>query len=103
MGAATTGIGLLPTYATAGVIAPVLLIVLRFAQGFAVGGQWGGAALLAIENAPHNQRGLFGSFGKALKTSVTFVSQAALDNPAVAALGLAKPLPPVWCSPTLCS
>ena len=64
MGAATTGIGLLPTYATAGVIAPVLLIVLRFAQGFAVGGQWGGAALLAIENAPHNQRGLFGSFAQ---------------------------------------
>ncbi len=62
MGAATSLIGLLPTYATIGVAAPVLLIVLRFAQGLAVGGQWGGAALLAVENAPPGQRGLYGSF-----------------------------------------
>ena len=62
MGLATTLIGCLPSYATIGVAAPLLLILLRFAQGLAVGGQWGGAALLAIENAPEGKRGLFGSF-----------------------------------------
>ena len=62
MGVASTLIGLLPSYKTIGVAAPLLLIVLRFAQGFAVGGQWGGAALLAIENAPKHRRGFYGSF-----------------------------------------
>jgi metabolite-proton symporter len=62
MGAATTGVGLLPTYATAGVLAPLLLVILRFVQGLAVGGQWGGAALLAIESAPPGRRGFYGSF-----------------------------------------
>ncbi|HEY0435717.1 MAG TPA: MFS transporter, partial [Phenylobacterium sp.] len=62
MGVASTCIGLLPSYKTIGVAAPLLLILLRFAQGFAVGGQWGGAALLAIENAPKHQRGFYGSF-----------------------------------------
>ncbi|WP_269714897.1 MFS transporter [Caulobacter sp. NIBR2454] len=62
MGIATAGIGLLPSYATAGVIAPLLLVALRFIQGIAVGGQWGGAALLAIESAPAHRRGYFGSF-----------------------------------------
>ncbi|MCR5879240.1 MFS transporter [Phenylobacterium sp. J367] len=62
MGVSTLLVGLLPTYATAGMWAPLMLIVLRFAQGFAVGGQWGAAALIAIENAPEGRRGLFGSF-----------------------------------------
>src|SRR5262245_6835509 len=62
MGAATTLIGLLPSYATAGILAPLLLVVLRFVQGLAVGGQWGGAALLAIESAPANRQGFYGSF-----------------------------------------
>jgi metabolite-proton symporter len=62
MGVASTCIGLLPSYKTIGVAAPLLLILLRFAQGFAVGGQWGGAALLAIENAPKHRRGFYGSF-----------------------------------------
>jgi MFS family permease len=62
MGAATTLIGLLPSYATAGSLAPLLLVVLRFVQGLAVGGQWGGAALLAIESAPPNRQGFYGSF-----------------------------------------
>ena len=62
MGTATTLVGLLPSYQTIGVAAPILLILLRFAQGFAVGGQWGGAALLATENAPPGQRGFYGSF-----------------------------------------
>jgi metabolite-proton symporter len=62
MGVATTAIGLLPGYDTIGVWAPLLLIALRFAQGLAVGGQWGGAALLAIESAPAHRRGYYGSF-----------------------------------------
>lgn len=62
MGVATTCVGLLPTYATAGVLAPLLLVLLRFVQGLAVGGQWGGAALLAIESAPPGKQGFYGSF-----------------------------------------
>lgn len=62
MGAATTCVGLLPTYATAGALAPLLLVVLRFVQGLAVGGQWGGAALLAIESSPPGKQGFYGSF-----------------------------------------
>jgi metabolite-proton symporter len=64
MGLASTAVGLLPSYATIGVAAPVLLIALRFLQGLAVGGQWGGAALLAIENAPAHRKGFFGSFAQ---------------------------------------
>lgn len=62
MGTATTGIGLLPTYATIGVAAPILLVVLRVVQGVAVGAQWGGAVLLATEYAPEGRRGVYGSF-----------------------------------------
>ncbi|HEY8571709.1 MFS transporter [Phenylobacterium sp.] len=64
MGAATTLIGLLPSYATIGVAAPLLLILFRFAQGLAIGGQWGGAALLAIESAPAGRKGFYGSFAQ---------------------------------------
>ena len=62
MGTATTIIGLLPSYEQAGLLAPLALVVLRFAQGLAVGGQWGGAALMAIESAPSGRRGFYGSF-----------------------------------------
>ena len=64
MGLATTLIGCLPTYASIGVAAPLLLIILRFAQGIAIGGQWGGAVLIATENAPRERRGYYGSFAQ---------------------------------------
>ena len=62
MGASTTLVGLLPTYASIGIAAPILLFVLRILQGLAVGGQWGGAVLIATEYAPPHRRGFYGSF-----------------------------------------
>jgi metabolite-proton symporter len=62
MGISTTLIGLLPGYATLGAWAPALLCVLRFGQGIGLGGEWGGAALLATENAPSGKRGWYGMF-----------------------------------------
>ena len=62
MGLSTLGIGLLPTYASIGAWAPALLVALRFVQGFALGGEWGGAVLMSVEHAPQGKRGLFGSF-----------------------------------------
>jgi MFS family permease len=65
MGVSSTLIGLLPTYAMIGVAAPILLTTLRFAQGLAIGGQWGGAMLIVTESAPANQRGYYGAFAQA--------------------------------------
>ena len=65
MGIATTFIGLLPTYSSIGIAAPLLLTLLRFTQGLAVGGQWGGAMLLVTENAPAEKRGFYGAFAQA--------------------------------------
>ncbi|MDA9848320.1 MHS family MFS transporter [Luminiphilus sp.] len=65
MGAATTLIGLLPTYGTIGIAAPLLLVFLRFVQGLAIGGQWGGAMLLVTESAPANKRGWYGAYAQA--------------------------------------
>jgi MFS family permease len=62
MGLFTTAIGVLPTYPEAGILAPILLTVLRFGQGIAWGGEWAGAVLVAIEHAPPNRRGFFGGF-----------------------------------------
>ena len=65
MGISSTLIGLLPTYAMIGVTAPILLTSLRFVQGLAIGGQWGGAMLLVTESAPPNKRGFYGAFAQA--------------------------------------
>ena len=62
MGAATTLIGVLPTYSVAGVAAPVLLLLLRILQGISAGGEWGGAVLMAVEHAPRDRRGRAGAF-----------------------------------------
>ena len=64
MGLATFAMGLMPTYDTIGVWAPILMVVLRFVQGLAVGGEWGGAVLMATEHAGGQRRGFFGSFAQ---------------------------------------
>lgn len=61
MGAATTLVGLLPTYESIGIAAPVLLVLLRILQGTSAGGEWGGAVLMSVEHAPDNKRGMFGA------------------------------------------
>ena len=64
MGLATFAMGLMPSYDTIGVWAPVLMVVLRFVQGLAVGGEWGGAVLMATEHSGGQRRGFFGSFAQ---------------------------------------
>ncbi|KPY23770.1 Citrate-proton symport [Pseudomonas syringae pv. papulans] len=73
MGICTTLIGVLPGYATIGAWAPILLCVLRFGQGLGLGGEWGGAALLATENAPKGKRAWFGMFPQ-LGPSIGFLA-----------------------------
>ncbi|MFJ4682468.1 MFS transporter [Streptomyces sp. NPDC088789] len=77
MGVATALVGLLPTHASIGVWAPVLLIVLRIAQGIAVGGEFAGATLLTVENAPPGRRGLYGAI-PAMGTGAGFVLASAV-------------------------
>lgn len=93
MGGATFAIGLLPTYEAIGVAAPILLMVLRFVQGFALGGEWGGAVLMVVEHSPEKKRGLFGSapqsglaLGLALST-LTFLALGQLPDDAFASWG----------------
>jgi MFS family permease len=98
MGISTLLVGLLPTYATVGAWAPLMLIILRFAQGFAVGGQWGAAALIAMESAPEGRRGLFGSFvqigvpaGVVLANVAFFLSNGLMSREAFEAWGWRVP------------
>lgn len=87
MGLSTTFIGLTPSYEVIGSLAPLLLVVMRFVQGLAVGGQWGGAALMALETAPENRRGFFSSFvqvgvplGVVLANTVFLIASAITDT-----------------------
>ncbi|GAA0913432.1 MFS transporter [Nonomuraea longicatena] len=73
MGLSTVAIGLLPGYAAIGVAAPILLVLLRFSQGIGLGGEWGGAALLATEHAPPGKRGLYAMFPQ-LGPAVGFIA-----------------------------
>jgi MFS transporter, MHS family, shikimate and dehydroshikimate transport protein len=93
MGAATVAIGLLPTYSSIGVWAPIILVTLRFLQGFAVGGEWGGAVTMVVESSPPDRRGFFGSLpqmgvplGLVLSTSI-FAGLALLPDEAFNAWG----------------
>lgn len=77
MGLSTVGVGLLPTFNTVGVLAPILLVALRFLQGISVGGEWGGAILMATEHAPERQRNFYGSFPQ-LGSPVGSISSSAV-------------------------
>lgn len=94
MGGSTVAIGLLPTYETIGVWAAVMLCILRLLQGFAVGGEWGSAVVMAVEHAPKNRRGLFGGFpqmgvpvGLLLSTGVFSIVAANLSEADLVAWG----------------
>jgi MFS transporter, MHS family, shikimate and dehydroshikimate transport protein len=94
MGVATFLIGAMPTYASIGVWAPILLVILRFLQGLAVGGEWGGAVLMAVEHAPKGKRGFYGSFpqmgvpaGLLLSTGLLLVLSQVLTDAAFLAWG----------------
>jgi MHS family shikimate/dehydroshikimate transporter-like MFS transporter len=94
MGVATFLIGVMPTFASIGVIAPILLVVLRFAQGIGVGGEWGGAVLMSVEHAPKGRRGFFGSWpqmgvpaGLLLANAVFWAVQALTSEAAFLAWG----------------
>src|SRR5213083_1272244 len=77
MGISTVAIGTLPTYATIGLAAPLLLAICRFGQGLGLGGEWGGAVLLAIENAPPGRRAWYGMFPQ-LGAPVGFICSASI-------------------------
>ena len=98
MGVATTLIGLLPTYDSIGLAAPLCLVLLRFIQGLAVGGQWGGAMLLVTESAPADKRGWYGAYAQAgapmgvILANLAFISvSASMSDEAFLALGWRLP------------
>ncbi|WP_083859011.1 MFS transporter [Gordonia aichiensis] len=94
MGVATALMGALPTAAQVGIVAPILLLLLRIVQGFALGGEWAGAVLLAVEHSPRARRGFFGSIpqiglalGLALGTAAFALLQVVFDDDAFLAYG----------------
>ena len=94
MGGATTLIGILPTYDTIGLLAPILLVLIRLLQGLALGGEYGGAAIYVAEHSPDNKRGLFTSwiqttatFGLLLALVVIGITRVTLGEEAFAAWG----------------
>lgn len=87
MGPSTVAIGLLPTYNTIGILAPILLALFRFGQGLGLGGEWGGAVLLATENAPKNKKAWYGMFpqlgapiGFLLSSATFYILSEALND-----------------------
>ncbi|MDV3125953.1 MHS family MFS transporter [Mycobacterium sp. 21AC1] len=98
MGLSTTLIGVLPTYAAVGIWAPVFLLLLRLLQGFGVGGEWGGAALMSVESAPTHRRGFYGSFtqigvsaGMLLAVGAFTIAKTTLSHEAFLAWGWRVP------------
>lgn len=94
MGLATFAIGLLPNFAAIGIWAPILLLTLRIIQGLALGGEWGGAVLMAVEHAPANKRGLYGSWvqvgvpaGTLIANLAFLISSAVMSNEALLSWG----------------
>jgi metabolite-proton symporter len=94
MGVATFLIGLVPSYDTIGIAAPILLVLLRLAQGAAIGGEWGGAVLMAVEYAPRGKRGYYGSLpqiglalGLMLGTGVFALLDSTMSGEAFLAFG----------------
>ncbi|MBP5888914.1 MHS family MFS transporter [Streptomyces sp. LBUM 1479] len=86
MGIATVGVGLLPTYETVGVLAPVLLVALRLLQGVSMGGEWGGAVLLAAEHAPPGRRAVYASIPQ-IGALLGFLLSSAVILPTIAVAG----------------
>jgi MHS family shikimate/dehydroshikimate transporter-like MFS transporter len=98
MGIATFLIGVLPTFSAIGILAPLLLVVMRFAQGIGVGGEWGGAVLMSVEHAPKGRRGFFGAWpqmgvpaGLLLSTAVFALVQALTTESAFMSWGWRVP------------
>ncbi|HWT34676.1 MAG TPA: MFS transporter [Paraburkholderia sp.] len=101
MGVATVCVGLLPSYASVGMLAPVLLVLLRVVQGIAVGGEWGGAVLMAGEHAPEGRRTFFASFAQLGSPAGLILSLLAFRS--VTSLGKADFLSWGWRLPFLVS
>ena len=100
MGGATALIGLLPTYATIGIAAPIILLLIRILQGLALGGEYGGAAVYVAEHVPDGKRGFYTSFiqitatlGLFLSLAVILLVQNTMSRGGVPVLGLARSVP----------